>query len=59
MTLQVPGPLREHPLESLLAAGLLLFLLIGASDGGVQNPQQNQAVSACQTANCATARPAG
>jgi hypothetical protein len=42
----------EHPLESLLAAGLLLSLLLVATDGTGQNPQQNQAATNCRTATC-------
>ncbi len=58
-TLRLGDQLREHPVESLLAAGLLILLLVGASDGAAQNPQQNQSVSACPTTNCGPARPVG
>jgi len=45
----LPPTLREHPVESLLAAGLLLALLIGASNVA-PDPQPNQPVTASQTA---------
>ncbi len=45
----LPPTLREHPVESLLAAGLLLALLVGASSVA-PNPQPEQPVSAVPTA---------
>jgi hypothetical protein len=47
-----PKQFLEHPLESLLAAGLLLSLLLVAGDGAGQNSQQNQAATNCRTATC-------
>ncbi|HXC53967.1 MAG TPA: hypothetical protein VNU97_01605 [Rhizomicrobium sp.] len=59
MTLRLPQNLRQHPLESLLAAGLLLTLVIGASDRDSQKTQSNQTVSACHRSSCTTQTPAG
>ncbi len=59
MTMRLPKQLLDHPLESFIAAGLLLTLLIGASDGASQNLQQNQSVSACGTHACLITKPAG
>jgi hypothetical protein len=52
MTVHAPKQILEHPLESLLAAGLLLSLLLVAADGTVQISQQNQTATNCQTATC-------
>jgi hypothetical protein len=45
----LPPTLREHPVESLLAAGLLLALLVGASNVS-PNPEPDQPVKAAPTA---------
>ncbi len=52
MTVRPPKQFLEHPLESLLAAGLLLSLLLVATDGAGRNPQQNQPAMSCRTATC-------
>ena len=55
MTVRPPKQILEHPIESLLAAGLLLSLLLVATDGAGQNSQQNQASTNCRTATCVVA----
>jgi len=55
MTVRAPRQFLEHPLESLLAAGLLLSLLLVAADGAGQNSQQNQVAANCRTATCVAA----
>jgi hypothetical protein len=45
----LPPTLREHPVESLLAAGLLLALLVGASTVAPDS-QANQPITAAPTA---------
>ncbi len=52
----LPPPIRQHPIESLLAAGLLLALLIGAS-ADPQNSVPNQSVSACAAPGCNGVKP--
>jgi hypothetical protein len=52
----LPPTIRQHPLESLLAAGLLLALLIGASTDP-QNAVSNQATNTCAGHSCAAPKP--
>ena len=54
----LPPAIREHPVESLIAVGLLLVLLVGASNAQ-PNPEPGQKVSACSTADCGAAKPPG
>jgi hypothetical protein len=52
----LPPAIRQHPLESLLAAGLLLALLIGAS-ADPQNSVSNQSVTECAGHSCTAPKP--
>lgn len=52
----LPPAIREHPVESLIAIGLLLVLLVGASNAQ-PNPEPGQKVSACGTAGCGAPKP--
>jgi len=48
----LPLAIREHPVESLIAVGLLLALLVGANDAR-PNPEPRQKVSTCGPVGCA------
>jgi len=52
----LPPAIREHPIESLIAMGLLLGLLVGASNVA-PNPEPSQKVSTCSPVTCAAAKP--
>ena len=47
----LPPVIREHPIESLIAMGLLLALLVGANTAQ-PNPEPSQKVSTCVPAGC-------
>ncbi len=47
--------LRDHPLESAVAAALLATLLLGASEPSAQKDQANQVAAACAATHCAPA----
>ncbi|MEJ1968078.1 MAG: hypothetical protein WDN03_05460 [Rhizomicrobium sp.] len=51
----LPPQIRQHPIETLIAAGLLLALLVGASQQ--PNSQSNPPVSACAGHGCMAAKP--
>ncbi len=59
MIVRMPQSLREHPVEALLAAGLLLALLAATGEPRSENVVQNQIVPACAVVNCAADQPAG
>jgi hypothetical protein len=53
----LPPAIREHPIESLIAMGLLLALLVGANTAQ-PNPEPHQKVSACAPTGCTPVKPA-
>jgi hypothetical protein len=52
MNVRLPRSLLDHPIESAIAAGLLLTLLLGAADTAPQKAAQNQSSSACHEQIC-------
>jgi len=53
----LPPAIREHPIESLIAMGLLLALLVGAN-AAQPNPEPPQKVSTCAPGGCTALKPA-
>jgi hypothetical protein len=52
----LPPAIRQHPVESLIAAALLLALLVGASKVE-PNSEPNQKVIACTAPACGGVKP--
>jgi hypothetical protein len=52
MIVRLPRALLDHPLESVVAAGLLLTLLLGARDPAPQKAALNQPLSSCRSQTC-------
>ncbi|MBV9043861.1 MAG: hypothetical protein JO348_12735 [Alphaproteobacteria bacterium] len=55
MTARVPSFLRQHPLEAVLAAGLLALLLAAGSEVPKANTVQNQVLPPCPAGGCTPA----